>query len=158
MKRYTLSFVAGEDKILLSMKKRGFGKGRWNGYGGKLEDGEDSIDAAIRETLEEIRIKPTKLERKGLLKFTFLETGKQLLVDVYRIMSYEGEPCETDEMRPKWFSISEIPYAEMWPDDQYWIPLYLEGKFFTGSFTFADDGNSVKDYDLNEVEILPQNL
>ena len=35
-----LCFVYDEQRILLGMKKRGFGEWKWNGFGGKLEDGE----------------------------------------------------------------------------------------------------------------------
>ncbi len=35
------------------MKKKGFGASRWNGFGGKVNEGEDIEDAAIREVLEE---------------------------------------------------------------------------------------------------------
>ena len=39
-------------------------------------------------------------------------------------------------MRPKWFEHSEIPYADMWPDDILWYPMMLEGKYFDGGFKF----------------------
>ena len=35
------------------MKKRGFGAGRWNGFGGKVAPAETIEDAARRELLEE---------------------------------------------------------------------------------------------------------
>jgi len=41
--------VLNEGKIILGMKKRGFGVGRWNGFGGKVEEGETIGDAAHRE-------------------------------------------------------------------------------------------------------------
>ena len=43
------------------MKKQGFGEDWWNGFGGKLEKGETYEDAAIRETLEEARIRVSSL-------------------------------------------------------------------------------------------------
>ncbi len=44
----TLVFVREGDKILLGLKKRGFGKGKWNGFGGKVERGETIKQATIR--------------------------------------------------------------------------------------------------------------
>jgi hypothetical protein len=35
-----LGLMRKGDKILLAKKKRGFGAGWWNGYGGKLQSGE----------------------------------------------------------------------------------------------------------------------
>ncbi len=53
------------------MKKRGFGVGRWNGFGGKVNDGEQIIDAAIRETQEEVGITPNELQEIGIVDFEF---------------------------------------------------------------------------------------
>jgi hypothetical protein len=33
--RRTLLFLQKDDELLLAMKKRGFGAGRWNGVGGR---------------------------------------------------------------------------------------------------------------------------
>ncbi|MEK7607017.1 MAG: DNA mismatch repair protein MutT, partial [Patescibacteria group bacterium] len=38
-KLLTLCFIHQSPRILLGMKKRGFGAGRWNGFGGKVEAG-----------------------------------------------------------------------------------------------------------------------
>ena len=55
------------------MKKRGFGKDKYNGFGGKINDDEDVEDAAIRELYEESGVKATKkyLEKVGELTFIF---------------------------------------------------------------------------------------
>ena len=58
----TLIILKKDDEILLGLKKRGFGKGRLNGVGGKLEPGETIEEAAIRETEEEIGVNLTKME------------------------------------------------------------------------------------------------
>ena len=65
MRKTTLSFFIKKNQILLAMKKRGFGKGKWNGVGGKVQRGETTKEAAIRETKEEIGVVPRSLERKG---------------------------------------------------------------------------------------------
>ena len=57
MKNKLLTLVLLRDKVnggvLLGMKKRGFGVGKWNGFGGKVQEGESIRDCARRETLEE---------------------------------------------------------------------------------------------------------
>lgn len=45
---YTLVLVLQSQRVLLGMKKRGFGAGRWNGFGGKVQDGETIEDGAKR--------------------------------------------------------------------------------------------------------------
>ena len=52
-KLLTLVFLREGEKVLLGMKKRGFGEGKWNGFGGKVEAGETIIEAAAREVKEE---------------------------------------------------------------------------------------------------------
>ena len=47
-KLYTLALIRNNDNILLGMKKRGFGVGRWNGFGGKVHSGETILEAAKR--------------------------------------------------------------------------------------------------------------
>jgi hypothetical protein len=56
--------------VLLGLKKRGFGAGKWNGFGGKVEQGESIRTAAIREMKEEAGIESVderdRSERAGL--------------------------------------------------------------------------------------------
>lgn len=66
---------------------------------------------------------------------------------------YEGEPKESDEMRPAWFNIADIPYQTMWPDDILWLPLLLKGAKFSGYFKFEGHDN-ILEYTLNEVDTL----
>ena len=44
----TLVLIREPARVLLGMKKRGFGQGRWNGFGGKVEKGETILQGAIR--------------------------------------------------------------------------------------------------------------
>ena len=48
-KVFTLVFLRAGKQVLLGMKKRGFGVGKWNGFGGKLEPGESFAEGAVRE-------------------------------------------------------------------------------------------------------------
>ena len=47
-KRFTLALIQKDGKVLLGLKKRGFGMGLWNGFGGKIEHGETNNEAAAR--------------------------------------------------------------------------------------------------------------
>lgn len=44
----TLVMVRKTNAILLGLKKRGFGKGKWNGFGGKVEENETVAEGAVR--------------------------------------------------------------------------------------------------------------
>lgn len=126
----------GHPKILLGIKKRGFGAGRWNGFGGKVELGETIENAAKREIWEEAGIKVTDVESMGKINFEFINEPDLLEVNIFKAINFEGEPAESEEMKPQWFHVDEIPFDQMWPDDRHWLPLFLAGKKFQGKFIF----------------------
>ena len=59
------------ERVLLGYKKSGFGKGFYNGFGGKVEPNELPIECAKREVKEEANIDVLDLKKYGLLYFTF---------------------------------------------------------------------------------------
>jgi 8-oxo-dGTP diphosphatase/2-hydroxy-dATP diphosphatase len=137
-KDYTLIFCRrvnsenGRREILLGMKKRGFGQGKWNGFGGKLEENEDILSCARRELLEECGVTCQELRRAGYLVFKMLEVQKIMRVHVFDTWEFSGEPVESDEMRPQWYYEDEVPFSKMWVDDKYWFSFLLEKKPFLG--------------------------
>lgn len=136
----TLCLIHDHPRILLGMKKRGFGQGRWNGFGGKLKAGESIEDAAKREILEESGLIAHDLEKFGVIDFEFTTNQEEILeVHIFRVLKYEGEPTESEEMKPAWFHPDEIPFAEMWPDDIHWFPMFLRGSKFRGRFLFGEE-------------------
>ena len=137
-KNLTLCIIHQHPKVLLGMKKRGFGAGRWNGFGGKVQEGETIEDALKRELQEEAGIKSEHLNKVGIIDFEFKGNPEILQVHIFKSDNFLGEPKESEEMKPQWFHVDKIPFAEMWPDDIRWIPLLLEGKKFKGKFLFGE--------------------
>lgn len=135
------------------MKKRGFGVGRWNGFGGKVEMTETIEDAAKRELQEEAGIKVKHLDKVGVIDFEFKGNPEIIEVNIFKSDNFLGEPTESEEMKPQWFDISEIPFKEMWPDDIYWMPLFLADKKFKGKFLFGKEkDNNILEKELIEVQ------
>jgi mutator protein MutT len=145
MKNTTLLFLLQNNHILLAMKKRGFGVGRWNGVGGKIETGESIEQAAARECLEEIGVSPGQLERVAHLTFTFPDDTTNVLTHVFITRDWQGNPVETEEMAPQWFHHASIPYDTMWPDDQLWLPHILSGRKIIASFSFDQNEQMLPD-------------
>ena len=56
--RATLMFILEGEEILLIRKLRGIGAGKVNGPGGKIDPGESPLEAAVRETREELHVTP----------------------------------------------------------------------------------------------------
>ncbi|PJE58820.1 MAG: DNA mismatch repair protein MutT [Candidatus Portnoybacteria bacterium CG10_big_fil_rev_8_21_14_0_10_40_22] len=133
------------------MKKRGFGAGRWNGFGGKVLPLEKVEDAMEREIQEEAGVELKDLRKVGIIDFEFKDNPEILQVHLFRSDDFFGEPIESEEMKPQWFHVDEIPFDDMWPDDRYWIPLFLSGKKFKGKFLFGES-DVISDKELVEVE------
>lgn len=146
MLQSNLCYLFNKNKILLGLKKRGFGKGKWNGYGGKKEDGETIEEAVVREIYEEMNVKLTtnNLRKVAEIDFFFPEIEKDKgwdqTVHVFFADDWAGNPEETEEMKPQWFKIEDIPMNDMWIDDPHWLPHVLEGKKVMASFVFGKDG------------------
>lgn len=145
MKHTTLVFLVRRvdgkiTEICLAMKKRGFGMGRWNGVGGKVE-GEESIeDATRREAQEEIDVGIGGLIPCAELTFQFaLKPEWNQLVHTFIADAWTGTPIESEEMSPRWFAVADIPYSSMWPDDIFWLPFVLENKHVIATFVFGEN-------------------
>ena len=144
----TLMFVHRNDQVLLIHKKRGLGAGKINGPGGRIEPGETPMECAVRETEEELLITPKNVRAAGEL-FFHAEDMPRIHGYVFAATDYSGTPTETDEAIPLWAPIDQLPFPEMWEDDELWLPHVLAGRTIRGWFTF--EGERIVDYRL-EVE------
>ncbi|XP_008943234.1 PREDICTED: 7,8-dihydro-8-oxoguanine triphosphatase [Merops nubicus] len=155
---FTLVLVVQPPRVLLGMKKRGFGAGLWNGFGGKVQPGESIEEAARRgayflhrELLEESGLTVDTLQKMGQITFEFVGNSELMEVHIFRADDFHGEPTESDEMRPQWFQLDEVPFSHMWADDSYWFPLLLQKKLFRGYFKFQGQ-DTILEHTLKEVE------
>lgn len=142
-------------EVLLGYKKIGFGQGKFTGFGGKVEAGESILEAARREMEEEtsVRVAIQDMQAVARLRFIFPhQPAWSQEVHVFLALSWSGEPVESDEMIPKWFSIGELPYARMWEDGAYWLPPLLAGRRIWAQFVFAEDNATVQDAQIGNYE------
>lgn len=156
----TLCCVYNETHMLLGrIKKEGPLKGRYNGFGGKVEEGETIEQAAFRELKEECEIIPLDMQKRGIIVFEFEPEGNpfkgkpKVELHIFAVTKFDGNPTETKEMVPAWFAHDKIPYRLMWPDDKHWIPMLLEGKNFEGKFNFKNP-DTITSHELKEVKII----
>ena len=138
VERATLLFVVRDERILLIHKKRGIGAGKINGPGGRIEPDESPLECAIREVREELSVTPTGVRSCGEVLFQVCD-GFSIQIFVFTADGCEGEPRETEEAKPLWAPLGQIPYDRMWADDIHWIPLMLAGKRFVNRVLFDGD-------------------
>lgn len=136
MRHYTLVFLVQENLLLLGKKKRGFGKDKWNGFGGKVEKGETILEAAHREVHEECGLLMGQTKKMAELFFTFEDNPLPMFCHVFVSKDFSGLAIETEEMSPQWFTFTHIPFDLMWQDDYFWLPRVLGGEKLRGEFHF----------------------
>ena len=116
VKQLTLVMLHCGERILLGLKKRGFGAGKINvrrirvlstpnitssrsifpqGFGGKVEAGESVYDAALRELQEEAGVHASDATKCGVIRFEFEGDPVALQVHVYRTppLTYQLLSC-----------------------------------------------------------------
>ncbi len=144
-----------KNQVLLGRKKRGFGEGYWNGFWGKIEEGETIEQAALRELQEEsgVVLSEKDLELRAKLTFNWLNETDNNYDGIVYIAKYNGEYEETEEMFPQWWNIDEIPYDKMWEDDKYRLPSLLEWKYIQFQANFSSQ-TELKDYELKTDDYL----
>ncbi len=151
--RATLCYIFKHDKVLLQLKNiKKFGGGKWNAPGGKLKEGETPEEGVIREVFEETGLQIKKPNLRGKIFFVFAENGEyNQEVYIFYANSFSGKEKANEEGELKWFGQNSIPIEKMWPDDKYWLPIFLQGKKFTAKFYFDSYGSQkITKYEINE--------
>jgi len=151
----SLIFPESGEGVLLGKKKRGLGRGFFNGFGGHFEEGENAAQCAVRELREEtgegdsgIVVQPDDLIYIGDLTFVFTD-GKRIHVTVFKVWIPPDAKVEsTDEMEPMWWRRHGLPFDKMWPDDRYWLEAALnQGMFVEATFWFTVTGR-IRNFDM----------
>jgi 8-oxo-dGTP diphosphatase len=143
----TICHIIHDRKLLLKKANSGISVGKWNGPGGKIERGETPLMNAVREVDEETGLRIVNPVDHGTIRF-YLNGGSRLdyLVYVFSARQFSGKARSSDEGRVRWFEIGKIPYAKMWDDDRYWLPLLLNGVKFDARFSYDRQNRRVIDY------------
>ncbi|MBD3360010.1 MAG: NUDIX domain-containing protein [Candidatus Buchananbacteria bacterium] len=134
-----------QNQVLLIMKKKGFGQGKWNGPGGKVKKNETPEQAAIREVKEETGYQPKKLQHLGYIEFIWVgKEANNQICHIFITKNYDGRLIETEECLPQWWNIDKIPLDQMWEDDQYWLKDALQGRKTKYRFFFDKNNKYLK--------------
>lgn len=150
MNELVVCILRKNNKILLGRKKTGMEIGNWNSAGGKIEPGENSETAVIREAQEELSIKLNFVKYSGKIKFHF--GGPDVIVHFFISDSWEGVPKESNELGPlEWFETSNLPFDEMWPADRYIWPIIIGGQQVQGEVFFTPDTKGVVSHTVRPV-------
>lgn len=87
--------------------------GKWEFPGGKVEPCESATEALCRELNEELGIRP--LEYSPLIKIRHEYSDKRVLLDVWRVVKFEGEPGGREGQPLKWVTANDL-YRFQFPE------------------------------------------
>lgn len=145
----TLCVLRKGDDLLMGMKKVRFGRGNYNGYGGKVGPGESMEECLIREIKEESGLDLLKFEKRGVMTFELVDSVKE--VHIFEGISWIGEAIESEEMAPIWFHKDDLPFDKMWSSDKFWYPYFFNRDYFEGWLIF-DENHQVLDSEIHKID------
>lgn len=103
-------YLLNDKKILVTKYKKGNRIGFYDTPGGKIEEGETSAQAAIRETKEETGLDVKNLKYKGNM---IVEYPNRIFdFDIFVGSDYEGQLQEFEENTVEWIEIPELLQKE----------------------------------------------
>jgi mutator protein MutT len=134
--------IDAHERVLIAQRPAGKHlAGRWEFPGGKLEPGEGRVAGLARELKEEIGIAIG--QPRPLMRLRHLYSYGEVLLDVWVIRRYSGEPQSLDNQRLRWCGLDELADADLLPADQPIIGLLRLPERLTRSSTpFYRVGNS----------------
>jgi 8-oxo-dGTP pyrophosphatase MutT (NUDIX family) len=149
MKKATICFLVKNGQVILAKKKSRVGAGFYNGYGGKLEEGETLAECAKRETYEEcgIQIELDQTELAAVIDF-YAGENPQFSCHIFIAKDWKGEGFESDEMGPpEVFSLDALPYDQMLAGDRLWFERIMKGERFKGILRYSADFSAVVSFE-----------
>ena len=129
MKISSICFFIKGNKIYLSNKKRGFGQGFLNGYGGKKKPDETLEMSILRELYDESGINVLFENMDKVAFIDFYEGDTHIFqCHVFFINKWQGDFKETEEMAyPELYDRDSLPFDKMWKSYREWLPLVCSG-------------------------------
>jgi 8-oxo-dGTP diphosphatase len=128
-------------------KENDYHEGKWNGLGGKFEQGESPEECAIREIEEESGLKVKSVNMKGFITFPLFDGKEDWYVFLFTTNDFEGKLIDSPEGNLAWVPNDKLTELNLWDGDKYFIPWLFQDKFFSAKFNYKD-GKYI-DYQVN---------
>jgi len=141
MKLATLCYLRHENKTLMVhriKKENDIHQGKWNGLGGKIEQGETPEECVIREVYEESGLHIHNPLLRGVLTFPKFAADEDWYAFVFVANEFEGELIDSPEGDLRWVPNEKIFELPMWEGDRLFLPWLDEKRFFSGKFVYQD--------------------
>lgn len=150
MQLATLCYVINKNNILMLhrvKKKNDVHEGKWNGLGGKFENGETPEECVIREVKEESGLLLENPKLHGFITFPMFDGIKDWYVFVFTADKFTGTLIDSQEGKLEWIPNNKLLELNLWEGDRTFIPWLLDDKFFSAKFDY--ENGSLKNYSVN---------
>jgi len=112
--------------------------GKWNGLGGKFDQGETPEDCARREIREESGLEVRTLDLKGVITFPKFAKNEDWYVFLF-VAQADGEAiAECPEGELVWIDDAKLLSLNLWEGDEIFIPWLDRSDFFSARFTYEN--------------------
>ncbi len=106
-----------EGRVLIAQRPRGrHMAGRWEFPGGKLAAGEEALAGLKRELAEELGIAVSAA--RPLIRLRHVYPERRVLLDVWQVTGYEGEPQALESQALAWVRPDELPQHDLLEADR----------------------------------------
>lgn len=141
MKLATLCYVKHEGKTLMLhriKKQNDMHEGKWNGLGGKLEEGETPEECVIREVREESGLIISDPKLHGFITFPAFDGFEDWYVFVFTAEKFGGKLIDSNEGRLEWIPDDKLTELNLWEGDKTFLKWLFQDKFFSAKFSYKN--------------------
>jgi 8-oxo-dGTP diphosphatase len=116
-------FDAG-GRVLIAQRPHGrHMAGEWEFPGGKLAVAEPAYAGLVRELREELGIEVCAAV--PVITYPYDYPDKRILLDLWRVVRYRGEPRGLDRQALRWVTLEELPHAALLAADRPMIAALM---------------------------------
>lgn len=141
MKLATLCYVRQGNKTLMlyrNKKENDYHEGKWNGLGGKLEQGESPEECVIREIREESGLLIENPIMHGFITFPLFDGKDDWYVFVFTAAEFTGKLIDSSEGKLEWIDNDKLVDLNLWDGDKIFMDWLFQEKFFSAKFNYSD--------------------
>ena len=141
MKLATLCYVIDRKKKQTLMlhrvkKENDMHEGKWNGLGGKLENGETPEECVIREVKEESGLTIKNPRMHGFITFPLFDGTNDWYVFLFTADNYSGKLIDSREGNLEWIPNKKVSSLNLWEGDKIFLDWLYQEKFFSAKFVY----------------------
>ena len=135
----TLVYVRGHGRTLMLHRVRkanDMHAGKWNGLGGKLEQGETPEACTVREVWEESGLRIRAPEFRGMIVFPEFSGGEDWITFIFVAREFHGTLIDSNEGVLEWIDDQRLLDLPLWAGDRVFIPWLDRPEGFSACFVY----------------------